>query len=428
MAMVEADLRDEATDNFIIHYAIEVPKQIDERDLGLFIGFHGRTGKAPQQIVHILGSLTRFGLEKNHVIVCPKSIDEGWEKADHEPVTKLIEWVKKTYPVNPRRIYSWGYSSGGAMSGSYALCHPELIACAVIGGSCAQIIPDVKNPARMMPDLYMICGSEDGYLPGIRSGYAKLIGKGYRSIFREVEGIGHTFERPPQKDDAALWATCHRNKTLPLNKHELALIKPTLKRGIPKDAASIAATIANLVLVGGHPGGAAIAPLLESRDPATRALAAEACGTAMFGPDSMAPLVRKMKDSSPEVRKAALSSLAKAANWRYTAAQDALCHIATSRKWDMEERLLAIDGIAFAVRLQVRGRYQDPPLFRALVTLLNDDDLEIRKRAFAVVQPIQESPYQPEAGKGQAALGSWHEWIARIEMEQDAQPVTVKAK
>ena len=47
---------------------------------------------------------------------------------------------------------------------------------------------------------------------------------------------------------------------------------------------------------------------------------------------------------------------------------------------------------------------------------MNDDDLDVRKAAFAALKPIQESGYDPEADKAkrQSALAKWEEWLAKI--------------
>ena len=44
---------------------------------------------------------------------------------DHEPIAKLIEWAKKTYPINPRRVYMYGKGEGGKISGELAMFHPD---------------------------------------------------------------------------------------------------------------------------------------------------------------------------------------------------------------------------------------------------------------------------------------------------------------
>ena len=66
--------------------------------------------------------------------------------------------------------------------------------------------------------------------------------------------------------------------------------------------------------------------------------------------------------------------------------------------------------------MQVRGFYQDPPLFKALVTLLDDDDAGLRAKAFSILSPIPTSTYKPEAPKDQrrAAISNWQEWLEGV--------------
>ena len=54
------------------------------------------------------------------------------------------------------------------------------------------------------------------------------------------------------------------------------------------------------------------------------------------------------------------------AGWRYEAAQKALIQLATDKSADPADRLNATDAIGYALRLQVKGVRQDPPMFEAL--------------------------------------------------------------
>ena len=71
------------------------------------------------------------------------------------------------------------------------------------------------------------------------------------------------------------------------------------------------------------------------------------------------------------MRNAALRATASYANWRSPAAQQILIQRATDKSLDLDARLDAADGLAQAVKLQAAGVQQDPPMFRALVGLLN---------------------------------------------------------
>ena len=100
------------------------------------------------------------------------------------------------------------------------------------------------------------------------------------------------------------------------------------------------------------------------------------------------------------------------ANWRSQAAQQALIQLATNKSADVNDRLSATDALGYAVRLQVRGVRQDPPMFQALVSLLADKDEPIRASANAILAPV----YQPASATPplKAPAGGWQNWLDEI--------------
>ena len=83
-------------------------------------------------------------------------------------------------------------------------------------------------------------------------------------------------------------------------------------------------------------------------------------------------LAKLVSDPSVKVRQSAIRALAMYANWRYAAAQKALIQLATDKTADPSDRLDATDALGYAVRFQVKGVRQDPPMFQALVALLQE--------------------------------------------------------
>ena len=129
-----------------------------------------------------------------------------------------------------------------------------------------------------------------------------------------------------------------------------------------------------LALVGGAPAGEVLQKLFVSSDAGVRAAAAETCNHGIFGEATTAALGKLLADPSPQVRNAALRALASYANWRSPAAQQVLIQRATDQSLDLDARLDAADGLAQAVKLQAAGVQQDPPMFRALVGLLSEEE------------------------------------------------------
>ena len=100
------------------------------------------------------------------------------------------------------------------------------------------------------------------------------------------------------------------------------------------------------------------------------------------------------------------------ANWRSQAAQQALIQLATNKSADLNDRLSATDALGYAVRLQVRGVRQDPPMFQALVSLLADKEEPIRASANVILAPV----YQPASATPplKAPAGGWQSWLDEI--------------
>jgi Sel1 repeat len=80
------------------------------------------------------------------------------------------------------------------------------------------------------------------------------------------------------------------------------------------------------------------------------------------------------------------------------------------------DRISAVDGLGFAVRFEVRGVRQDPPVFRALVSLLADKDEEVRVMAANILAPIRDGDFRGDAGRPEkkAPEGGWAKWLDDI--------------
>ena len=100
-------------------------------------------------------------------------------------------------------------------------------------------------------------------------------------------------------------------------------------------------------------------------------------------------------------------------------AQKALIQLATDRAADPADRLNATDAIGYAVRFQVKGVRQDPPMFRALVSLLQDKDEPVRSTAAGILAPVYE-PGGEGAQRRRAPEGGWEKWLDDITAQQRA--------
>jgi hypothetical protein len=158
--------------------------------------------------------------------------------------------------------------------------------------------------------------------------------------------------------------------------------------------------------------------LFSSSDSSVRAAAAETCNHAIFGEATTGALGKLLDDPSSRVRDAALRAMASYANWRSPSAQQILMQRATNQSLEIEARIDAADGLAQAVQLQANGVQQDPALFQALVTLLDDKSEPLRAVAFLALAPIRPHIIGGSEEGQFPPVGGWQKWLEKITVQQ----------
>jgi TPR repeat protein len=178
-----------------------------------------------------------------------------------------------------------------------------------------------------------------------------------------------------------------------------------------------------MALVGGAPAGAVLLKLFESKDAAVRKAAAENRQHGILSDATTSGLAKLVKDPEAMVRRAAIRALAMYDNWRYQPAQRALIQLAMDGSADPADRLNATDAIRYAVRFQVKGVRQDPPMFRALVSLLQDEGEPVRSAAAGILAPVYEFG-GGSTGRRRAPEGGWDKWLDQISARREEHPAT----
>ena len=438
-ASEEADLKGAGGEN--IHYAIEIPKAMPPastadpaKQLGLFLCFHEHDGKAGDEIRTVAESLARLKRSDNAILIGVYQAAHGYTKQDHLHTVELVDWAKKTFAINPRRIYAFGRGEGATMAAEFALEHPEIVACAITYSWGFRAMPSAKDPLRELPSLYVVLGQKDAatHISMVRDTYARAKPHGYQLIYREYENGGGSVNQPTN-DDAILWATASRNKILPASERERDLLKPLSAADAAHPVPASAALFNNVLLVGGPQAGALLVPLLSSgKNDAARVMAIQVAEHAVVGEDALIAIAGQLTAKSASVRRAAITALGINVGWGSPAAKSALAGLLFGSKTaEIGDRMLAIAALGQGLTLQLTGHQQDVGLFRHLVELLDDPDVRIRSSAFALLQPIITSDYHPEAGKaGRAAmLAPWRKWVDEITAkEPGGDQVAVDAK
>jgi hypothetical protein len=387
------------------------------KQLGLILCYHEHDGKVSDEMPPVIESLERLKARDGFVVIGVHHVDHIYTKDDRTHTVELIAWAKKTFPINPRRIYNFGKGEGSTMSIEFALQHPDLIAGAIGYSWGFRFMPDAKDPENELPGLYLAIGLKDTptHPPMVRDTYAKAKPKGYHLIFREFDAQGPS-RHPPTNDEAMTWLIATRNKVLPLSVEETALVKP-LSTPTPGAAAFNAA-----MLVGGPQVGALVARLFTAKADAVKLMAITSAEHAVYGEAAMAALAKVLTDKSAAARKAAIAALGINAQWGSRVAQEALAECVTGgKRFELEDHILAIEAIAKATALQT-VRQTDVVLYTALVKALDDDQASVRAAAFMVLQPYQASDYKPDADKAvrKTALAAWQTWLDGIIAKEPA--------
>lgn len=201
---------------------------------GLLLGLHGGgpgSGDRSEAASHWGSSLGKTKL----IGVFPQAIrleHDAWNTVEGERfLLTLIEMAKRTYDIDPDRVYCAGFSMGGTGSFFLAGRHPHLLAGALPfhgvifaekeGEEIRRLHHGLLPNVRHVP-LYYTTGSEDGNCPPESYVFAEKVldrlrqehGGGYEVNFRCVPGLAHAF--PPGEPQKGLdWMLPRRRVALP---------------------------------------------------------------------------------------------------------------------------------------------------------------------------------------------------------------------
>ena len=189
-AAQETELKDE-TGKTILKYVIEVPPGIaaagtmdPARQVGLILCSQEHDTPTGNDLFPVRQSLLRQGLLDHYVLVAPAPQGRKFGPDDHQPIEKLIAWVKKTYPINPRRVYMYGKGEGSKISMEFMMTHPNIVTAAIGYSWGAWLMPsEVKEPldyVNSAPEIYLTLGRRDlaNHLSCVRDAYSATAGKG----------------------------------------------------------------------------------------------------------------------------------------------------------------------------------------------------------------------------------------------------------
>lgn len=418
---VTDELKHPKTSAFIMKYLMWAPEKLPEKKhLGLLLCFHGMRSNETH-FGFAYDSMKAAGLADRYVVISLKSKGPGWAKEDESDVLKTIDWVKSTYPIDPRRVFIWGMSNGGWMVSDFGGKHQDLVAGIVRYCGYLPTAPNVKDAAATQSEYYLVHGDADTDVgvDGSRNLRRNLLSQGYRFIYREIDGGGHVdiLNHLNVRQDICLWLDALRHKQIPLQADEDKFLRQFADAKKSAGQLGRAETWNELLRIGGAQAAAVVARAFKSDSAAVRESAAIACTKATFaGEETVDGLIKLLDDKSPQVREAAITALGVAANWRSEAAQLALGRLALKKKGDLGERGAATTLLAAAAEMPMLGNFDDDvPTFQALVGLLDVEEKPLREVAFAPLKKAVKDGlgYDPTvtAKERAAAIAKWQQWF-----------------
>ena len=422
----DGELKHPETKEVITRYRAFVPEKLPtEKHLALLICFHGRGGSENGPADHMARSIKALGLDQQYVVLGLKAQNEGWEDVDEAPVLKAYEWATTVYPIDKRRVYLVGHSSGAHWDTRFGAKHQHLIAGIMRWAGGSVRLPSFgKDMGPLMTEWYLVHGTKDDQnsITNTREGRDHLKAAGYRYVLREILDGDHNdiVRHPLVTIDMIHWMDALRHKTMPLPADDEKYLKQFANAKVAAKLFADADTWNELLRIGGPHAGQVVAEAFKSDKTKVREFAALACTKSRFaGDDTVAGLAKLMDDKIASVRQAAITALGIHSNWRSEAAQLALGRLALSaksKKVEFSDRGEATMQLARAATLPLLGNFDDDlALWQALMALMNDERLELRSAAFAPLKATvpDGNGYDPSvtAAERAGALAKWESWF-----------------
>ena len=162
----ETELKDD-TEKTIIRYVVEAPENVSpagatdpRKQVGLILCFPEHDRPTGDEILPVREALKRLGIRDNYVLLAGHPQERKFGAADHQPIEQLIAWAKKTYPINPRRVYMYGKGEGGKISGEFAMLHPALVTASMTYSwgwwKMPSELTEAVDPLNSAPEFYMV--------------------------------------------------------------------------------------------------------------------------------------------------------------------------------------------------------------------------------------------------------------------------------
>jgi poly(3-hydroxybutyrate) depolymerase len=191
-------------------YHLFVPEKAQERvPAPLMVLLHGSGRRGPS----LVEPWTSLSKKEGIILVAPDSIDiNGWQIPEDGPdfIHELVESLRASYQIDPRRIYLFGHSAGAIQALYLSVLEPEYFAAAAIHAGAI----DNNNPAewlnhaqRKIP-IAMWVGTHDALFPltVVRATRDVLKARGFPVTLTEVNGHTHNYYSRASEINPQVWS------------------------------------------------------------------------------------------------------------------------------------------------------------------------------------------------------------------------------
>lgn len=181
----------------MVSYGISVPpdyRQDDPRPL--IVALHAGGERIAYQGSRFMQEVVMPALGGSGAIVIgPDCPDRSWvEPLADRSVLTLIEHVRATYAIDPRRILVVGFSMGGRGAWTLSERHADLFTAAIV--MAASVRGEVEQGAGKVP-TYIIHSRDDAVAPfaPVAEAARRLEAAGHPVRFDPIDGAGHNMSR-----------------------------------------------------------------------------------------------------------------------------------------------------------------------------------------------------------------------------------------
>lgn len=189
-----------AVDNTLQPYRLYIPKAYDvSKPTPLVVALHGMGGDENTLFdSYGEGLLKREAERVGFIVVCPKGRDSAsmYRGTAEQDVLDAMADVRRTYRVNPRKIYLMGHSMGGYGTWSIAMNHPDVFAALgpISGGGSSGGMVKIRH----IPE-YVVHGDNDRTVSVTQSRTMVEAGRkaGTEIVYVEVPGGSHVSVAAP---------------------------------------------------------------------------------------------------------------------------------------------------------------------------------------------------------------------------------------